>query len=111
METLLAIYTAAGLLLAIFSLPLIWQKIKPNPFYGFRVSQTLENPDVWYATNRFAGKRLFVAGISSIIAAIGLYFVPGISVDTYANAFLAVFAIVFIAGFLQSWKYMKSLDK
>ena len=36
-------------------------KLKRNPWAGFRVKWTLNDPDVWYRTHRLAG-RLWVAG-------------------------------------------------
>jgi hypothetical protein len=109
MQTLLFIYVGGGLLLALISLPLIAEKVKPNPFYGFRVPQTLENPTLWYATNKYFARRLLAVGIIETIAAFGLYFWPGISVDAYALAVLGVFLVLFIPSFFQGWRYMKTL--
>jgi len=109
MQTLLFVYVGGGLLLALISLPLIAEKVKPNPFYGFRVPQTLENPDLWYPTNKYFAKRLLVVGIVEAIATIGLYFWPGISVDAYAFAVLGVFLALFIPAIVQGWRYMKTL--
>jgi hypothetical protein len=111
MGTLLAIYIVGGLVLIFLSLPLIWNKVKPNSLYGFRVPQTLDNPELWYEVNHYAGKRLLGTGIIFVIAAAGLYFLPGISVDGYALACLAVFTLSFFVAIWQSWRYMKSLGK
>jgi|SRR5579872_2734244 len=62
MTTLLILFTSSGLLLAALSVPLILHKIGRNPWYGFRVKKTLEDPAVWYPVNAYAAKRLFVAG-------------------------------------------------
>ena len=86
METILVLYAAIGLLLILVAIPLIRKKIKPNHLYGFRVPQTLNDPEVWYATNAHAGKRMVAAGICTALAAIGFYYVPGITVDAYAWA-------------------------
>jgi len=109
MTTLLILYCAGGILLVLLSLPLIFRKIRPNPLYGFRVSQSLENPEIWYAVNRYAAWRLVFVGASTVLTAAGLYFVPGLSVDSYAFACLAVFAVTFIAGIVQSFRYLRSL--
>jgi len=109
MSTLLWLYLICGTLLAGLSLPLIWKKVPPNGLYGFRVSQTLDNPQVWYEVNTYSGKRLFWAGVSIVLAALVLYFVPGISVDTYALGVLAVFAVVMVVGLVQTVQYMRSL--
>jgi len=107
--TLLVFYCAAGVLLLVLSIPLLLKKIPPNPIYGFRVSQTLENPEIWYAVNQYAARWLALSGASIAIAAVGLYFFPSITVDGYALACLAVFAVVFITGLVQSVRYLRSI--
>lgn len=111
MKVLLYFYVALSLLQALIALPLMRDKIKPNPFYGFRVQQTLENPEVWYAVNRHFGSRLFVLALFQIAASVGLYFWPGISVDVYALLVLGVFVVIFGVAFSQSWHYMNGLAK
>ena len=111
MEILLILYIISGTLLIALSLPLLFEKIRPNPLYGFRVSQTLDNREVWYAVNKYAAKRLMMVGASTIIASILLYFIPGISVDAYALGCLAVFVIVFTVAITQSVKYMRSFER
>jgi uncharacterized membrane protein len=86
MATLLALYVGAGLLLIGLSVPLIRRKVRPNNWYGFRMRQTLTDPDVWYATNAYAGKCLLVVGVITVLTAAGLYRVPGITLDAYALA-------------------------
>jgi hypothetical protein len=86
MLVLLLFNTFSGLLLAVISIPLILQKISPNPWYGFRVKRTLDDPAVWYAVNAYAAKRLLVVGLVSSVSAVLLFFVPGIDLNTYALA-------------------------
>lgn len=109
MSTLLILYVGAGGLLILLSLPLLWEKVPPNPVYGFRLPATMNDPKVWYATNKFSAKRLLVTGISTVVAAAIFYFIPGITVDGYALACLFVFALVFTVGLVQSLRYMHSL--
>ena len=109
MQTLLFVYVGGSLFLALLALPLIAEKVKPNPFYGFRVPQTLENPALWYPTNKYFAKRLLVVGLVEALAALGLYFWPGISVDAYAFSCLGVFLALFIPAIVQGWRYMKTL--
>jgi hypothetical protein len=109
MLTLLTMYVVFGLFLAAVAIPLIREKIKPNGLYGFRVADTLNDPQVWYATNKHFGIRLLVAALVHVAACIGLYFVPGLGIDTYALACLAVFVLAFTVAFVQSWRYMKSI--
>jgi uncharacterized membrane protein len=79
-----------GLLLIALSVPLIRGKIGPNPWYGFRVRRTLEDPAVWYKANAFAGKTLICAAIAMIVCSLTLYVAPGLDGPTYAIACAAV---------------------
>jgi hypothetical protein len=110
MTILLFVYVGSSLILAGISLPLIAERIKPNPWYGFRVSQTLEDPRVWYATNKYFARRLLVVAIVDAITAIGLYFIPQFSVDAYALVCLGVFVLVSSFAIGQSWRYMKNIS-
>jgi uncharacterized membrane protein len=83
-----------GLLLIVLSVPLIRGKVGPNPWYGFRVRRTLEDPVIWYKANAFAGKTLIWAAIAMIMGSLALYVVPGLDGPTYA---VACAVIVFVA--------------
>jgi hypothetical protein len=109
MLTLMIVYIASGILLVLLSIPLLLEKVPPNPVYGFRISPALDDPRIWYATNKHSAKRLMCAGLSVVIAAVGLYFVPSITLDVYALSCLAVFAVVATVGLVQSIKYMNAL--
>ncbi len=108
MMTLLALFVASGVLLVLIALPLLFGKVPPNSFYGFRVAATLDSPRLWYAVNQHAAKRLIVSGVSLIAAALLLYFVPGMTVDIYALGCLAVFGVVFGFGLVQSFRYIRA---
>ena len=110
MKTILLLLVCSGTLLTLLSIPLILRKIKPNSLYGFRVKQTLENPEIWYAVNAYAGWRLLIVGISTILSAVGFYLLPGISLDAYAYACLGVAGFFLFGGLVQSFLYMKKLS-
>ena len=110
MTTLVVLHIASGLLLVLVSLPLLFGKVPPNSFYGFRVAATLDNPRLWYAVNKHAAKRLIVSGVILIAAAFLLFFVPGITVDAYALGCLAIFGLVFGFGLVQSFRYMRAMS-
>lgn len=46
-----------------------------------------------------------------MVGAIGLYFVPGLSVDAYAWLCLLVFAVPFGLGVVLSFQYLRRLQK
>ncbi len=110
MNVLLDLYLIAGMLLVALSLPLIFKIVRPNPIYGFRVAKSIDNPEIWYAVNSYSGKRILVAGVSILIAAVLFYWIPGISVDAYALGCLGVFMLVFGIGIIQSLSYLKNID-
>ena len=58
---LLWLFLSVGGLLALISVPLILGKVGPNPWYGFRVKKTLDDPVAWYAANRYAAWWMLVA--------------------------------------------------
>lgn len=108
MTTLMLLYIAGGLLLILLSLPLLAEKVPPNPFYGFRVRATLENRETWYAVNRYAARRLILAGGTICVAAPLLRLMPGLSVDAYALVCgVAVLGVLGIT-LLQSVRYLRS---
>jgi len=111
MQTLLILYLVGGTLLIILAIPLLRQRVGQNPVYGFRVPATFRDPQVWYAANRYAAKWLIVTGVVTDLAALIFYFIPGISVDTYALLCLAVFTVVAASVKIISFRYLRSLER
>jgi hypothetical protein len=111
MVTLLALYSFSGLLLAGLSVPLILQKIPPNGLYGLRVRSTMENPQVWYKVNAYAGKRLLVVGLGSSIGAVIIYFFTLPNVEEYALSCLGVFLALFLWAIITSSLYLKAIQE
>jgi hypothetical protein len=110
MEILLALYVFSGLLLAAISVPLIKHKIPPNGLYGFRIPSTMENPDLWYKVNEYAGRRLLVVGLGTSIGSAILFFIYPLSVDTYALSCLGWFLALFLWAIITSFLYLKSIQ-
>src|SRR5437764_89626 len=71
---LLVTYLLIGCLFIVTAAPLVQGRVKPNPWYGFRVRKTLENPETWYAVNAYFGRRFAVAGL--LIAVAGVLLSP-----------------------------------
>ena len=109
MSMLLFMYVGSGILLILIAMPLYFQKVPPNGLYGFRVRRTMENPELWYPVNRYGAGWLMFIGLASVIGAVGLYFFPGLSVDTYALCCLAVFVGIFGLGIGFTVRYVNSL--
>jgi len=64
-----------GLILIILSLPLLYKKIRPNYFYGFRMKKTLENKEIWYKANQFMSKDMLIAGFIILITSFIFFFI------------------------------------
>jgi uncharacterized membrane protein len=111
MNMMLYLYIGGGLLLTGLSIPLILRKVKPNYWYGFRVKATLEDPVIWYEVNAYAGRRLMVVGLLTVVAATGLYFTPNLSLDSYALGCMAVSVGGLTLTLIQSARYLKSFKK
>ena len=110
MNILLALYSTGGLLLAGLSVPLILQKIPPNSLYGFRIPSTIENPELWYKVNAYAGKRLLVVGLGTAIGTIFLYFLTTPNIDNYALGSLGLFLALFLWAIISSFLFLKDIQ-
>ena len=79
-------YVLIGGLFMGLAVPLIQGRIKPNPWYGFRVPKTLRDTETWYAVNAYFGRRFAVIGLLIAIAGVALCplgLIPGIGLPTY----------------------------
>jgi uncharacterized membrane protein len=75
---------AIDAILVAASLPMIFGKVPPNRFYGFRTPRTLADPRVWYPANRFAGWALSLAGVASALLLLYVPLPPGIDEAVWA---------------------------
>jgi len=111
MDALTWLFTLSSALLTLLSIPLAFNRIPPNLFYGVRVRATLRNPDLWYAVNRYAGRRLAVVGLVSAAAALIWRAIPGMSTDGYA-LLAGTFIVTGLIGVtIQSFLYLASLTR
>jgi len=69
----------------------------------------MENPEIWYPVNAYTDKRLLLVGLILVLVSVSPFFVPGISRDICAYAFLALWGGVFAAALVASIRYMHSL--
>lgn len=94
MLALMLSYLFAGLFFISFSIPLILRRIPPNDWYGLRIPQTLDNPEVWYAANAYAARGLIISSSLTVVMALLLYFIPVVDEITY----LIVMTILLLGG-------------
>ncbi len=109
MGTLLILYVTSALALIALSVPLLVRLVPPNPIYGFRLAPVFDSDRIWYETNHYAARWLLAGGVSTLLAAISLYFVPGLSVDAYAIACLASLVVILVPGVILSLKYARRM--
>ena len=64
-----------GVLMIVLALPMVLQRVRPNPWYGFRTRKTLSDAKIWYPANRYAGKALLLAGAVIAVASLVLYWI------------------------------------
>lgn len=64
------IWLFVGLILIGISIPLIFAKVPPNDWYGFRVAKTFSSRSIWYAANKVAGYDLLWSGIAVVITSV-----------------------------------------
>ena len=110
MTALLIIYVVGGSLLILLSIPLILRRIPPNPVYGFRVQWTMEDPELWYSVNAYTAKWFVFVGICSILGAVGLSLIPGISIVVYAFGCLGIFAVSFALALYKSIRFLGIME-
>jgi uncharacterized membrane protein len=106
---LLVLFAASGVVLGIISIPLILEKVKPNYIYGFRVPKTINNPEIWFKANQYAGWRLLWAAAITTLGAPLLYLIPNLTLDQYAFYCLILFTLPLTVGIIQSFIYLGKL--
>ena len=77
------LFSLIGVMLIAAGVPLVRGTVPPGA-YGLRTGETLANPEVWYAANRYAGRDLIVLGSLLVLYAIlGLWWRPVRDPDEY----------------------------
>jgi len=64
------LFTAVGLVLVGFGVPLLRGRVRPNSWYGCRTEKTLSDEKVWYAVNRVTGRDLVAGGIAVVASSL-----------------------------------------
>jgi hypothetical protein len=101
-----------SILFILMSLPLVYQKIAPNYFYGFRFAPLYkpENKQLWYDVNKYAAIKLIHYSISGLILGMLFSFAVCFRMRISDAAIFAVFILWTTAVFVpivQSYCYMK----
>lgn len=59
-----------GAVTAVFSVPLLLRRVRPNCYYGIRIAAAFRSERDWYAINAFGARRFILFGVT--VAAMGL---------------------------------------
>jgi SdpI/YfhL protein family len=97
---ILIMFVPTALLIMGLALPLIRGAVKPNWLYGFRTSDTVSDPDLWYPANAYAGRWLLAVGAVMLLATCVVFWIPSVSDDAYAIGIvsgLGVLVLVMLA--------------
>lgn len=85
-----------GVAFIVIGLPLALKKVKPNWFYGFRISYTLKDEEIWYAVNAQGGKDfIFVGCVLLIIGIVSAFYIGNPQIQ---RAFLKLMLVIMFAG-------------
>jgi hypothetical protein len=105
------LYLGGGMFFVAIALPLLWRKIPPNDWYGFRVQTTLENPQIWYDANAYMAQRLLIVGGLTAGAAVIGYYLPGLELVPYFVLCTVVMMVGLIINLAQGFNYLKKFSK
>lgn len=110
------LFTGVGILFIVLSIPLIFGKVKPNQWYGFRFAVTLKNPRIWYPANRLGGILLLLYGLAVLGGAPGLTLLNSIfQLEISEQVFSYCLVCILISGAvlisILSWRYARELEK
>jgi uncharacterized membrane protein len=99
-----------GLLIIVISIPLLFDKIRPNPWYGFRTPKTMSKPEIWYKANKYMAKNMLVAGIIIMAAFIILPVLrPDFDPDIDVSIILFIFITPILIVIIRSLLYLRKL--
>jgi uncharacterized membrane protein len=108
---LLLLFLLGGGSFIAMAIPLIERKVKPNGWYGFRTPWTMSDPDIWYPVNEFGGRRFLWVGVTEIVAAVILFFIPQLSIDAYCWGVLAAVLLALVVTGIQMIRYLRRFPK
>ncbi len=103
-------FVLIGFIAVVTGVPLILERVPPNPWYGFRVQATLENQAVWYPANRYLGKCSLVFGLFMIVTSVGLSLVPGINPLVYTLSCVGALVVGANVMLILSVLFLQSLS-
>jgi uncharacterized membrane protein len=68
-------YVVTGIVYILVSMPLLFNRIGPNCFYGVRIPKAYESTEMWYKVNRLGAKVFLGYGVTMLAIGAILWFV------------------------------------
>ena len=84
--------------------------VRPNRLYGFRTRKTLQDPDVWYPTNRVAGYWAIATGIVAAGVSMTTFF-AGLGLPAAAWVDLVPFGIGIVGTLAHGFLVIRRLTR
>lgn len=97
-----------AILLSLLAIPLVFELIPQNPFYGVRTPRTLADKELWYRANRYIGWALIFSSIFYLLVAA---MIPSTAAGTTDFARWLVHLAAFALPLLLSLLFLRSLLK
>ncbi len=69
------LFVTIGVVLIGIGMPLLRERVPPNPWYGLRTPKTCSDRKIWYAANRVCGRDLMIAGIIVVSSSLVMWVV------------------------------------
>lgn len=92
------LFLITGLIFIGIGLPLIMEKVKPNPWYGFRTRKTLASTRVWYITNKVMGYDISLAGLAISVVAVILLLIGQQRLDLLVSVAINLIVMLVTLG-------------
>ena len=68
--TVALLFALIGAVFIGLGVPLLQERVPPNPWYGFRTPKTCSDEKIWYAANYVCGRDLIIAGAIVVSSAL-----------------------------------------
>ncbi|MBD5780368.1 SdpI family protein [Pelagicoccus sp. NFK12] len=94
-------------IIALIALPMIYEKIGMNRFYGARFAKSFQSDELWRKINKKAGKLLLIWALAHLAISLSCFLLPPLD-ETGKLAFSFLSGLYLIPA-LQAYRYAQSL--
>ncbi|MBX3300485.1 MAG: SdpI family protein [Acidobacteria bacterium] len=97
-QALILIFAVVGALFVALGIPLVYDKVPPNAFYGFRTRKTLSDENIWYAVNRVTGRDMTYIGVVITVLSLVLF-----ALTFWIDAMISIAVLVVVLLLSVGW--------